>query len=67
MQLVAATPCALCIEFFPSDNPIHDFLHALLKVPRGMKEPVDSSVEVPQAPGLGYEIDEEVAAKTRVA
>ena len=67
VHLVAAFPIGTYIEFFPADNPFHTFMHQLLKVAPEIKQAQDSTIGVPQVPGLGFEINEEVAAATRIA
>ncbi len=51
LQLAASAPCVTAIEYDVRDNPLRDGL--LLNPPY----PVNGSIEIPEGPGLGLELD----------
>ena len=67
VHLVAAHPAGIYVEVHPPGNPMYEFIHSLFKFPKELTDFKDSAIAVPQAPGLGLELNEEAAAKSRVA
>ncbi len=67
VHLMGAFPIGLYIEFFAPENPLHGFLHHVIKQPPEIQRAEKSTIGVPQKPGLGFEFDEEVVARTRIA
>lgn len=61
IALSASTPRCLCQELKPDPNPMQ---HELVPEPFGQ---TDGWIDVPRAPGLGVEVDEQVLAKYRLS
>jgi L-alanine-DL-glutamate epimerase-like enolase superfamily enzyme len=69
IHLAAALPNVKWIEYFMADNPLLEFQARLFKGPVLREETTAEGVFLlpPAGPGLGLELDEEVAAASRVA
>ncbi len=68
IHMAAALPNILWIEYFMADNPLSDFQHQLFKEPRIQEVKTDEGVFLlpPTRPGLGIELDEDVAERTLI-
>ena len=68
VHLLAASPAATLLEYFPDDMPVFGgFFNQLFNVSEEFLQVRVGCVGVPQRPGLGLEINEDLAAKYRVA
>ncbi len=65
-HMVAAVPGTMWVEFFMEDNPLRTLEVRLFPKPREATLARDGMLDLPQAPGLGVEMDPEVAARCRV-
>ena len=68
IQLAAGLPNVKWIEYFMADNPLLEFQSRLFKGPRLREEATAEGIFLvpPDAPGLGLELDEAVAAAALV-
>ena len=68
IHLVCASPVPVLLEHFEPDMPAFGgFFHDLFNMPDDFRHPVDGYVAVPQRPGLGLEVNEDLVVKHRVA
>ena len=65
-HLVAALPGTMWVEFFLEDNPLMALVLRLFPKPQEAIVPRDGSLDLPHAPGLGIEVDPQVAARCLV-
>lgn len=66
LHLVAALPGMLCVEVFQPDNPMREFALNLIDAPREAVEIDEGTLRLPTADGIGYRLDQELAAAFRV-
>jgi D-arabinonate dehydratase len=65
-HIVASVPGTMWVEFLLEDNPLMTFVARLLPKPKEVLQARDGMMDLPRAPGLGLEIDPEVAASCQV-
>ncbi|CAM3488479.1 arabinonate dehydratase [Aeromicrobium ponti] len=67
VSLIAAVSNAPFMEYFSRDHYLQTFLSELFVGPHCVHQVVDGYVEVPEAPGLGLEIDWDVVKKHTIS